>query len=131
KERNMSMGAQYEKNKNAIYQQIADYCIDQILHGHWPNGEPIPSVRELAVEVGVNKNTIVNTYGFLKEKNIIVNQRGIGYSVAQDGREQAAALRKQAFVDRTLPRLVADLKLLGISTEELVSFIENYQKQQS
>jgi len=121
----MSMGAQYEKNKNAIYQQIADYCIDQILHGHWRNGEPIPSVRELAVEVGVNKNTIVNTYGFLKEKNIIMKSNIQNNSVAADGREQAAALRKQAFVDRTLPRLVADLRLLGISTNELVSSIEN------
>ena len=45
-----------------IYQQIADQMRDRILAGEWHEGERIPSVRELAVGVGVNPNTVTKSY---------------------------------------------------------------------
>ena len=61
-----------------IYQQIADQIRDRILQGEWVGGERIPSIRELAVTVGVNPNTVTKSYQTLMEKQIIENQRGLG-----------------------------------------------------
>ena len=70
-----------------IYQQIADQMRDRILAGEWHEGERIPSVRELAVGVGVNPNTVTKSYQALLDREIIENQRGLGYFVAADAKQ--------------------------------------------
>ena len=59
------------KDKQSIYLQIADYICEQILLGKWPPGERIPSVRELAGLMEVNPNTVMRTFDFLQNKEII------------------------------------------------------------
>ena len=71
-----------------IYQQIADQMRDRILAGEWHEGERIPSVRELAVGVGVNPNTVTKSYQALLDREIIENQRGLGYFVAADAKQR-------------------------------------------
>ena len=71
-----------------IYQQIADQMRDRILAGEWHEGERIPSVRELAVGVGVNPNTVTKSYQALLDREIIENQRGLGYFVATDAKKR-------------------------------------------
>ena len=61
-----------------IYQQIADQVRDRIAGGEWPAGDRIPSVREMAVNLGVNPNTVTRSYQTLQDKGIIENRRGIG-----------------------------------------------------
>ena len=53
--------------KDAIYLQIADLMCERILRGTWPENERIPSVRELAVSLEVNPNTVMRTYAYLQE----------------------------------------------------------------
>ena len=72
-----------------IYQQIADQMRDRILAGEWHEGERIPSVRELAVGVGVNPNTVTKSYQALLDRAIIENQRGLGYFVAGDAKNRS------------------------------------------
>ena len=83
--------------QRAIYLQIGDYVCEKILRKEWLAEEKIPSVRELAVDLEVNPNTIVRTYGYLEGKEIIVKQRGIGYFVAKNGYEKALQLKKEYF----------------------------------
>ena len=69
------------ENGRSIFLQIADTITEKVVSGEFPAGGKIPSVRELAAEMGVNPNTIMRTYSELQAMNIIENQRGIGYFV--------------------------------------------------
>ena len=117
------------QDPSAIYQQIADYGIEQVLHERWTPESRIPSVRSLAGEVGVNPNTVMRAYNFLQETGIIYNERGVGFFVAKDGPEEAARLRRQNFIENTLPELVKTLDLLGIGAEELVEIIQDHKNE--
>ena len=90
-----------------IYQQIADQMRDRILAGEWHEGERIPSVRELAVGVGVNPNTVTKSYQALLDREIIENQRGLGYFVAADAKRRIVDQMREEFVRDELPRICA------------------------
>lgn len=111
------------RENNGIYQQIADYCIDRVLGGDWVAGERIPSVRQLAAEIGVNPNTVQRAYAYLQEIGIAETRRGLGVFVPDDGRANARQLRRREFVTFQLPELTRTLELLDISTEDLVDLI--------
>ena len=110
---------QIQPNKQGIYRQIAEYGIEQVLAGTWTDGQKIPSVRQLAAEVGVNPNTVMNAYDHLKDLAIIETRRGLGFFVAPAGRSAAVAQRKTVFIRDELPRFRRTLDLLGISAEEI------------
>lgn len=103
-----------------IYLQIADKIRDRILDGDLRAGERIPSIRELAVDLGVNPNTITKSYQTLMEHRIITNQRGLGYFVDDDARQRILSDRKKEFVREELPRLFRTMRQLGIGIDELV-----------
>ena len=104
-----------------IYQQIADQMRDRILQGEWLEGERIPSIRELAVEIGVNPNTVTKTYQTLTEHGAIETQRGRGYFVAAGARERILRDMKDEFIRDELPQLLRRMRLLDFSAEELAS----------
>ena len=105
--------------KQAIYLQIADMLCEKILLKILRQEERIPSVRELAVQLEVNPNTVMHTYDFLQGLEIIVNKRGIGYFVTEDGIEKATAYRKTEFIQNELPQIFKTAVLLNISFDEL------------
>jgi len=113
-------------DSNAIYLQIADQLSENILLRRWNPGDRIPSVRELAVSIEVNPNTVMRTFNYLQEKGIIYNKRGIGYFVSDDGFEKTKALRKENFIHQELPRLFRELRLLNLTMEDLSSFYSQY-----
>ncbi|MEL6192270.1 MAG: GntR family transcriptional regulator [Bacteroidota bacterium] len=114
------------KQKQAIYMQIADYIIENILADRWKAGEKILSVRELATNIQVNPNTVMRTYSFLQEQGIIFNKRGIGYFVAEDALEKTREIRKTDFVDQYLPFLFKTMDLIGLSFDDLQTFYHTY-----
>ena len=63
------------REKEAIYMQIADEFAVKILLSKWKADEKVPSVRQLAIELEVNPNTVMRTYAYLQENNIIYNKR--------------------------------------------------------
>ena len=104
-----------------IYLQIADRVRDRILRGEWKAEERIPSIRELAVELGVNPNTVTRSYQALVERGLIANQRGRGYFVSADAVARALKEMREEFLREELPRVVRMMRLLGIGPEEIVS----------
>ncbi len=110
---------QIQPTNQGIYRQIADFGIEQVLAGAWSDGEKIPSVRQLAAEVGVNPNTVMNAYDYLKDLNIIETKRGLGFFVSAAGRKAAIALKRSIFIEEELPRFKRTLNLLNISLEDL------------
>ena len=104
-----------------IYQQIADQIRDRILANEWHGGERIPSVRELATSIGVNPNTVNKSYQALLDRDIIENQRGIGYFVALDARPRILDELKAEFVRDELPRLFKTMSVLGMTLDDLAA----------
>ncbi len=110
-------------NNQAIYLQIADYICEKILRKEWQSDERILSVREMAVSVEVNPNTVMRTYTYLEEKGIIYKQRGIGYFLSKDGHKKTLQLKKEQFVKREIPGFVRKAKLLNIDFSMLKKFL--------
>ena len=107
------------KETQAIYLQIGDYICEQILLGQWKEGERILSVRELGVVLEVNPNTVMRTYDFLQDRDIIFNKRGIGYFVSDDAEQKITRYRKKQFLEQDLPVVFKNMALLGMSFKEL------------
>lgn len=102
-----------------IYLQIADRMRERILRGEWKTGERIPSIRELAIELGVNPNTVIKSYQKLLDRELISNQRGRGYFVSENAAERALQEMREEFMRDELPRIIAAMRLLGIGIEEI------------
>lgn len=113
----------------AIYLQIADYICERILLKDWKSGERIPAVRELAVQLEVNPNTVMRTYEFLQGQHIIHNQRGIGYFVSPDAIKVAMLYRKTEFIEKELPNIFRNIYMLGMDIEELKPRYEKFKDQ--
>jgi GntR family transcriptional regulator len=115
----------------SIYLQIADFVCEKILLKQWNAEDKIPSIRDLAVQLEVNPNTVMRTYEWLQQAGIIFNQRGIGFFVAPEGLHQALAQRKKEFQEKELPIVFRNLYLLGMEPEDLRDAFTQFKKQYS
>jgi GntR family transcriptional regulator len=111
----------------AIWLQIAHQIANRIIAGEWPTGTRIPSVRDLGAELMVNPNTVVRSVTYLQDRGIIINQRGVGYFVAEDGVEKAKTLRKEAFTTELLPQFFQTIDQLGMDWDELKTLYNQYK----
>ena len=115
----------FNENK-AIYLQIADILCEQIIDGEWTPQEKIPSVREMGITLQVNPNTVLRTYDFLQQKNIIFNKRGLGYFVEEDAVKKILEIRRDNFLKNTLPNFFKTISLLQILPEEIMEKYQEY-----
>ena len=98
-------------NDKAIYLQIADRLSDEILAHVYTDESRIPSVREYAVRLGVNANTAVKAYDQL------------AYGACERIREA----RREAFAHGTLPEVFRQMRLLGVSIDDVVRIYHAYE----
>ncbi|WP_018934072.1 GntR family transcriptional regulator [Gracilibacillus lacisalsi] len=111
------MTQQFQRDK-PIYLQVVDTIIQEIVSGIRQSGEKLPSVREYAIEVGVNPNTIQRVYRELDQRQITITKRGQGTFVTEDSRliTQVREELKKQYVDQ----FVEDMEALGFSKEEII-----------
>lgn len=113
------------KNTKGIFLQIADSISEKVMEGKYPPGEKIPSVRDLASEMGVNPNTIMRTYGELQSRGIIDNKRGVGYYVNNEAVDIILQWKRKEFFEYDLPLIVRQTKILNITFNELKPYFES------
>jgi len=116
------------KNTKGIFLQIADSISEKVLEGKYPVNEKIPSVRDLAGELGVNPNTVMRSYFELQSRGIIDNKRGIGYYVADDAVDIIHKLKKKEFFENDLPDLIRKAQMLEINISEIMPHFESLSK---
>ncbi len=109
---------EFNDNK-PIYRQIVDYAFNRIIEGAWPPGEKIPSVRELAADLGVNTRTVLKAMEDLQDADVIEPRRGMGFILADDASDKVTGARRREFFDVTLPALAEEMQRLGITPDEL------------
>jgi len=115
------------RDNEAIYLQIAALVSENILLGKWPAEQKIPSVRDLAIELEVNPNTVMRSYEFLQNQGVIYNKRGLGLFVAPDGNEKVKVFRKERFIQQDLNDFFRSIYLLDISLDDLQHLYKKFK----
>jgi GntR family transcriptional regulator len=116
------------KDNPAIYIQIAEYVCEQILLKKWKLGDKISSIRELAVQMEVNPNTVQRAYDFLQQQNIITNKRGIGYFTEEDAMNRILEFRREQFIAYELPVFMRNIYLLKVDFKEIKAMYDQFVK---
>lgn len=116
---------EFNDNK-PIYLQLADQIMDDLEHGWKRDGDRLPSVREYAANSGVNANTVMRTYTWLQQEDVIYNQRGIGYFFCNDATKKVFDMRYKYFMDKEIDYFFGRLKVFGISPESLQNMYQKY-----
>lgn len=106
-------------DRKSIFLQIADYFFENILLEKLKINDRIPSVRELAIDLEVNPNTVMRTYQHLQEKQIIYNKRGIGYFIADDAYSIVLSIKKEEFLSEDLPLFFKTIDLLKLNIDDI------------
>jgi GntR family transcriptional regulator len=104
---------------NSIYLQIAQLVCEDIMNGKLSPGERAPSIRELAEEIEVNRNTVFRTYSYLQDKEILVNSRGVGFFIANDAIAKIQERKKEEFFTAELPQLITKVKQLKLNSSDM------------
>jgi GntR family transcriptional regulator len=116
------------KENPAIYIQIAEYVCEQILLKKWNLGDKIVSIRELAIMMEVNPNTVQRAYDFLQQREIITNKRGVGYFTEADAMERILSFRREQFMENELPVFMRNIYLLKIDFKEIKTLFDQFVK---
>ena len=101
--------------------QIVDWLCDKVLRHELEPDQQIPSVREIAVELEVNPNTVMRSIERLLQAEIIYSQRGKGNFLSPDAYQRILQMRSERLVRETLPQLAAEMRLLGFSNDDLLT----------
>ena len=103
----------------AIFIQIAEWVCEQVLLGKWRSGEKITSIRDLAMDMEVNPNTVQRAYDILQQREIITNKRGLGIYIETDATERILAFKREQFMENELPVFLRNIYLLKIDLNEI------------
>lgn len=115
---------EFSDNK-PIYRQIVDYAFNCIIDGTWAPGARIPSVRELAADLGVNTRTVLKAIEDLQDMAVIESRRGMGFILLGDAVTKVTDARRREFFNVSLPALLEEMERLGITKEELIESLES------
>jgi len=102
-----------------IYQQLADRLAVQLLDGSPPEGEALPSVRQLASAYVINPLTVTRALQALADHGLIESRRGLGMFVMAGARERLLRQEREQFLQKDWPALRARLKRLGLTAKDL------------
>lgn len=116
------------KENRGIYLQIADDLCNQILGGGLKPSDRVPSVRDLAVELEVNRNTVMRSYAHLQDEGVFENKRGVGFFVAEYAIEKIKEKEKKYFFENDLPQILQKVKLLKLNSKALKTLIQELHK---
>ena len=116
------------KDARPIWQQLADQMTQSIVTGEFSPGERFPSVRELAMQAGVNPNTMQRALARLEEDGLLVTSRTAGRNVTED-EETLRAVRSQLAEKRVIDYL-EDMEKLGYSSGTAAEYARQFRKGQ-
>jgi GntR family transcriptional regulator len=100
-----------------MYLQIIEQIRQRIAIGDWPAGEQLPSIRQLATDLGVSVITVKRAYFELEREGVIATQHGKG-SIVADGTDVGARIHEQDFA-KHLDQVVRIGALLGLTPKEI------------
>ena len=103
-----------------IYRQLRDRVVAMILDGVLKQGDPLPSVRQVAADFQINPITVSKAYQELVDENLVEKRRGLGMYVTEGARSALMKSERDRFLTDEWPPLYARLQRLGLSLKELM-----------
>jgi GntR family transcriptional regulator len=103
-----------------IYRQLRDRVVAMILDGVLKEGDPLPSVRNVAAEYRVNPLTVLKAYQQLVDEQLVEAKRGLGMFVKAGARDLLLKGEREKFLTEQWPRVAATIQRLGITPKELL-----------
>jgi GntR family transcriptional regulator len=113
-------------DKQPIFQQIKQRIEQQILAGIWLEGEALPSVRKVALDLKINHLTVMKAYQLLVDDYLVEKLRGRGMFVLVGAKDKLKAEKTNVFLNEDIPQLIQKLQLLDIPID---NFIKELNKQ--
>ncbi|HET7436218.1 MAG TPA: GntR family transcriptional regulator [Thermoanaerobaculia bacterium] len=104
-----------------IYRQLRDRIVAMILDNVLNEGDPLPSVRNVAAEYRVNPITVLKGYQQLVDEELVESKRGRGMFIKPGARNLLLDAERQKFLAEQWPRIYATIQRLGLNAEELLA----------
>ena len=104
-----------------IYRQLRDRVVAMILDGVLKEGDPLPSVRNVAAEYRVNPLTVLKGYQQLVDEELVEKRRGLGMYVKAGAQVLLLRGERQKFLTEEWPRISETIQRLGLKAEELLN----------
>jgi len=115
----------FDDNK-PIYKQLVEQLKIMIVNNVYKKGEKLPSVRDFAISIKVNPNTIQRALIELEDDGLIITQRTSGKFVTDD--EKIIKSLRNSLAHETIEKFLFDIAKLDISNEELIELIRREGK---
>ena len=116
------------KSPTPIYAQLDRAIRAAIATGALQSGGQLPTVRQLAVDLAVNANTVAKVYAQLERDGILETRRGVGTFVREMPTPQAARAHRERELRDLIRRFVGDAALLGFTLPELIDQLRHEEK---
>ena len=107
-------------DNHQIYRQLRDRVVAMILDGVLKEGDPLPSVRNVAADYRLNPLTVLKGYQELVDQELVEKRRGLGMFVKVGARTALLKGERQKFLVEEWPRIYANIQRLGLTPEELL-----------
>jgi GntR family transcriptional regulator len=104
-----------------IYRQLRDRVVAMILDGVLGEGDPLPSVRNVAAEYRVNPLTVLKAYDSLADERLVEKRRGLGLFINAGARDLLLQGERQRFLEEQWPQIAATIERLGLTPQELLA----------
>lgn len=106
-----------------IYMQLRNQIVMGISSGELKSGEQLPTVRNLALEMGINTMTVSKAYQLLKTEGYIMTDRKNGARIRTEIKKEASV----SDANKTeLKRIVSEAYISGVTKQELFDLVELY-----
>jgi GntR family transcriptional regulator len=114
-----------------IYRQLRDRVVAMILDNVLHEGDPLPSVRNVAAEYRVNPITVLKGYQQLVDEELVEKRRGLGMYVKAGARDLLLKGERQKFLAEHWPRIQETIQRLGLTPQDLLGPVEEKVEEES
>ena len=104
-----------------IYRRLRDRVVAMIIEGNLKEGDPLPSVRNVAAENRINPLTVLKAYQQLVDEQLVEKRRGLGMYVRENVRGLLLEAERRRFLEKEWPPVRDTIQRLGLSAAELLS----------
>ncbi len=112
--------------KRPVCPQICEHICVAIASGALSAGERLPSIRDIAVEAGVNPNTVQHSFATLESEGILYSVRGSGWFVSED--TKGAQIMREKLLQEKTAEFFETLGALGMDSESIKQYVKEWNQ---
>ena len=116
------------RDRTPIYAQLDRGLRASIASGRLRPGDQLPTVRQLAVELRINANTVARVYAELERSGVIETRRGVGSFISATPAEARSPREHERRLRAFATRVLADADSAGFTLEEVLSALDEHRR---